>query len=140
MAAGSPQVVHVAVGVIIGEQGQIFIAKRPDHVHQGGLWEFPGGKLDGGETVQQALTRELFEELGIHAEDFSPLLEVRHDYPDKSVLLDVWMVTEFSGTAHGKEGQVVAWVPVAELQDYTFPQANLAIIEAIQNRYLIPSS
>lgn len=136
MTSVDTKVVHVAAGVIIDGDGKILIAKRPEHVHQGGLWEFPGGKVDEGETVEQALRRELFEELGITLTGYQPLLEIRHDYPNKSVLLDVWLVTGFSGLAHGKEEQKIAWVTKSELSQYAFPQANIAIIEAVQSTNL----
>ena len=139
MPLASAKVLHVAAGVIVDCVGKILIAKRPDHVHQGGLWEFPGGKLDQGETVQQALCRELSEELDIVPTEYSPLIEIRHDYPDKSVLLDVWVVTKFTGEACGKEGQKVAWVTKEELNQYDFPKANLAIIDAIQRACLASS-
>lgn len=131
MSIADRKAIHVAAGVIVDRSGRVLIAKRPDHVHQGGLWEFPGGKLDVGETVQQALCRELSEELGITPLEYRPLLEIRHDYPDKSVLLDVWIVTEFSGNPHGREGQAVEWVKKAQLSQYDFPKANIAILDAI---------
>jgi len=123
-------VVHVVAAVISNANGDVLIAKRPDDKHQGGLWEFPGGKLEPNETREQALSRELKEELGITVESCTPLIKIRHDYSDKSVLLDVWSVDAFSGEAHGKEGQVVAWVPLVELGHYEFPAANKPIIAA----------
>lgn len=126
------KVVHVAAGVIRNSSGQILIAKRPDDTHQGGLWEFPGGKLEPGESVQSALIRELQEELGINSTELSPLIQIRHDYPDKSVLLDVWNVTAFDGDAQGREGQPVKWVAPRELDDYQFPAANTPIVMAAQ--------
>jgi len=97
----------------------------------GGLWEFPGGKLDGDETVQTALVRELQEELGITPMAFESITQIRHDYPDKQVLLDVWRVTQFSGSPEGKEGQEIRWVPLTELDQYQFPAANEAIVQAL---------
>ncbi len=126
------RVVRVAVGVIQDPEGQILIARRPDHVHQGGLWEFPGGKVDEGETLADALSRELYEELAIQVHASEPLIEIRHDYPDKSVLLQVCRVTRFSGTPKGNEGQPVRWVAPDALPDYTFPEANRPIIHAIR--------
>lgn len=126
------KVVHVAAGVIRNSRGQILIAKRPDDTHQGGLWEFPGGKLEPGESVQSALIRELQEELGINSTELSPLIQIRHDYPDKSVLLDVWNVTAFDGDAHGREGQPVKWVEATALSKYQFPAANVPIVTAAQ--------
>ena len=127
----SKKTVHVAVGVIVNEQQQILIALRPEHTHQGGLWEFPGGKVETGETVQQALARELEEELGIKASGFQTLTEIHHDYGDKAVFLDVWWVNQFSGEAEGKEGQPLEWVGAADLSDYKFPEANDEIVDII---------
>ena len=123
--------VHVAVGVIVNADNHILIALRPTHVHQGGLWEFPGGKVEADETVQQALARELREELGVESTEFRPLVEIRHDYEDKSVFLDVWWVDSFEGQATGLEGQEVRWVSADQLGSYAFPAANKPIVEAI---------
>jgi 8-oxo-dGTP diphosphatase len=139
------RVVHVAVGVIVGrhgasiekhgvsaeEQGAILIAKRPDKTHQGGLWEFPGGKVEDGETLFDALKRELQEELAIEVVATEPLIKIRHDYGDKVVLLDVHKVTAFSGQAQGNEGQPIEWVAPSSLHLYDFPAANRSIVTAI---------
>ncbi|MDQ2075097.1 Nudix family hydrolase [Marinimicrobium sp. ABcell2] len=124
-------VVHVAVGVLEDELGRVLIARRPDHVHQGGLWEFPGGKVDPGETLDLALRRELWEELGIQVQATEPLIQIRHHYPDKSVLLDVHKITRFEGEPHGNEGQPVQWVKPHRLREYRFPAANVPIISAL---------
>lgn len=131
--------IHVAAAVIRGADGRILIAKRPEDKHQGGLWEFPGGKVEAAEAVEAALARELEEELGIRPTVARPLIQVRHDYPDKQVLLDVWEVSAFSGEPHGAEGQPLAWVSSAELAGYRFPAANRPIVAAAQlpDRYLI---
>lgn len=123
--------IHVAAGAIFDDQRRVLISQRPVQVHQGGLWEFPGGKLKSGETAEHALSRELHEELGISVQTARPLIRIRHDYPDKAVLLDVWRVDAFAGTAAGCEGQAIAWVTVADLGDYSFPAANDPIIKAI---------
>ena len=123
--------VHVAVGVIVDAAGNILITRRAPDSHQGGLWEFPGGKVEEGESLQAALSRELREELGIEIGPGSPLLEVQHDYGDKAVLLDVHVIRAFSGEAIGLEGQPLAWVPVTELAHYAFPAANVPIVEAV---------
>jgi 8-oxo-dGTP diphosphatase len=128
--------VHVAVGVIVDEAGRILITRRAASTHQGGLWEFPGGKVEPGESVQEALARELYEELGIRIGPAAiPLLEIQHSYADKAVLLDVWVVSEFSGCAQGREGQPLAWVVPSEFDSYDFPAANVSIIEAVKKRY-----
>lgn len=131
--------IHVAAAVIYDAAGRILLARRPEDKHQGGLWEFPGGKVEEGEPVEAALARELEEELGIRVEQARPLIQVSHDYPDKRVLLDVWEVTAFSGEAHGAEGQPLAWVTPRELGNYEFPAANRPIVRAAQlpRQYLI---
>lgn len=131
--------VHVAAAVIRGTDGRVLIARRPDDKHQGGLWEFPGGKVEEGESVETALARELEEELGIRVTSSRPLIQVRHDYPDKRVLLDVREVSAFEGEPHGAEGQPLAWVAPKQLPDYEFPAANLPIVAAVRlpERYLI---
>lgn len=133
------KLIHVAVGVILGADGKILIAKRPQAAHQGGLWEFPGGKVDAGESVHQALLRELQEELAIVVTASEPLIQIRHHYSDKSVLLDVHKVTQFEGEPQGAEGQPICWVAPDELNNFEFPAANKPIINAITlpGQYLI---
>ena len=121
---------HVAVGVIKDCEGNILISLRHDDAHQGGLWEFPGGKVEAGETVEQALTRELKEELGISVLESAPLIKVEHQYADLKVLLDVWLVTLFSGRPVGREGQEIKWLSPEKLADYSFPEANAPIVVA----------
>ncbi len=121
---------HVAVGVIKNDQGHVLISLRHNSAHQGGLWEFPGGKVESGESTEQALKRELKEELGISAHILSPLIKTRHQYSDLNVLLDVWTVSRFSGSPTGLEGQRINWVCTEQLTDYNFPAANLPIITA----------
>ena len=125
-------VVHVAVGVVINRQKQILIARRNDQQHQGGLWEFPGGKVMADESVRDALAREFREEVNIAVRECGALLKIDHDYGDKRVLLDVWLISVFAGEAQGCEGQPVRWVSVADIDDYDFPAANAPILEAIK--------
>ncbi|MDP2506313.1 8-oxo-dGTP diphosphatase MutT [Oceanobacter sp. 3_MG-2023] len=142
MAIGAdtqPLQLAVAVAVICNPQQQILIAKRPDNKHQGGYWEFPGGKIEAGETTTAALIRELDEELGLQLEPacLSALIEVCFDYPDKSVRLDVYWVAVTAAEAlqaHGAEGQPITWVTARELLDYNFPAANQPILEATLHR------
>lgn len=130
---------HVAVGVIRDGNGNILLTQRAKHAHQGGLWEFPGGKLETDETVTQALTRELREEVGITVRTAKPLIKIHHRYPDLQVLLDVWQVFEFAGPATAREGQAMRWVAPQRLNDYAFPAANAPIITAsrLPDRYAI---
>ena len=133
MSASAPaSVVHVAVGIIVDPAGAVLIARRPEQAHQGGLWEFPGGKVEAGEAVMAALRRELGEELGIELRAAEPLLEVRHAYPDKTVLLDVWRVTAYAGEPHGREGQPLAWRRPADMVDSAFPAADAPIIARLR--------
>jgi len=123
--------IHVAAAAII-QNGRVLIARRPDDVHEGGKWEFPGGKLEANESVTEGLVRELNEELGINATGFRPLIKIRHQYPEKNILLDVWLVDEFEGEVSGKEGQAIAWVLQETLDQYEFPAANLPILSALE--------
>ncbi|MGF1642623.1 MAG: Nudix family hydrolase [Thiotrichales bacterium] len=127
----SASCLHVAVGAIVDHR-RVLISRRAAHLHQGGLWEFPGGKLEAGETVLDALTRELNEELGITLTDARPLIRVRHSYPEHEVLLDVWKVVGFTGTPVHCELQPLSWVDRSTLRDYAFPPANLPIISALE--------
>jgi len=131
--------IHVAVAVIQDDQGRVLLSRRPEGVHQGGLWEFPGGKLEEGEDLAQGLIREIREELGLRVISYRPLISVVHHYPDKSVKLDVHRVTDFVGTPHGREGQPLAWVAPDALTDYPMPAADGPIINAVRlpDTYLI---
>lgn len=124
--------VHVAVAVIVNSENEVLIALRHKDQHQGGLWEFPGGKVESQEPVYDALSREIKEELGLHILQANPLIEVTHDYGDKSVLLDVWSVTEYLGRPKGCEGQSLRWCAIDALQTEEFPAANKPIIAALQ--------
>jgi 8-oxo-dGTP diphosphatase len=123
-------VVQVAVGVVRNGRGEILIARRHDHLHQGGLWEFPGGKVEPLETVEAALRRELCEELAITVQQATPLIKIHHHYGDKRVLLDVWRVDAYLGDPQGQENQPILWVSPAELNLFDFPAANRPIVAA----------
>jgi 8-oxo-dGTP diphosphatase len=121
---------QVAVGVIKNRFGQILISLRGSSLHQGGLWEFPGGKIEASETVEQALARELKEELDLTVRSATPLITINHQYPDLAVQLHVFTVGSFDGEVKGCEGQPVLWVNPDDLVNYTFPAANQPIITA----------
>lgn len=124
--------IHVAVAVIFNSQQEVLIALRQAHQHLGGLWEFPGGKVEAGEASSEALKREVKEELGLVIVNALALIKVSHDYIDKSVLLDVWYVTEYTGEAYGVEGQTLRWCAIGDLEAVDFPIANKTIINAIK--------
>lgn len=125
--------VHVAVAVVIRDD-RVLIARRPDHVHQGGLLEFPGGKVEPGESVQAALVREIAEETGLRVPvaSLEPVIGIRHDYGDKRVFLDVWETRAAEGEPVGLEGQPVEWFGADCLRDEDFPAANRPIIRALR--------
>lgn len=129
---------HV-VAAVVEREGRVLIARRSPDRHQGGLWEFPGGKVEPGETARVALGRELYEEVGIAVRSARPLIQVYHRYPDKDVFLDVWRVDEFTGEPHGREGQPVRWVAPHQLSGFEFPAANRPIVSAarLPDCYLI---
>ena len=124
--------VLVSAVALIDRDGRVLLAQRPAGKSMAGLWEFPGGKVGFGETVQQALKRELQEEVNISIRECAGLLKISHDYGDKQVLLDVCYVNVFSGTAIGREGQPVKWIDVNDLDKHEFPAANQAILSAVK--------
>ncbi|MFC0117823.1 8-oxo-dGTP diphosphatase MutT [Pseudoalteromonas xiamenensis] len=126
----SKKQVNVAVGVV-EHHNQILICKRSAEQHQGGLWEFPGGKIEQDESVFDALKRELKEEVDITIQSATPLITIDHDYGDKCVSLKVLLVQDFIGEAKGLEGQPLCWVDKQQLSTYEFPEANKQIIAAI---------
>lgn len=131
--------VHVAAAVIRDDYGRVLLTRRGEDTHQGGLWEFPGGKLEIGESVAQGLRRELHEELGIELQQHRPLIKNLHHYADKSVLLDVHLVTDYQGVPQGLEGQPLEWVQPSRLSEFPMPEADLPIITAVNlpDSYLI---
>jgi len=135
----SDQPLQVAVGVIKNSDGKVLISLRDPSLHQGGLWEFPGGKIEASETAEQALARELKEELGIEVTAATPLITIQHQYPDLTVQLNVFLVEHFSGVARSCEGQPFKWVSQDELANHAFPAANQPIIIAarLPDRYAI---
>ncbi len=132
----------MAAGVLRNARGEILVARRFDHAHQGGLWEFPGGKLEPGEDARAGLARELDEELGISLESARPLIRVRHDYPDRGVLLDVWRVTGWRGRVQGREGQALRWLGADALAGLPMPAADVPVVKALRlpDCYLVTPS
>lgn len=131
------QRLQVAVAIIFNSEQQVLIARRHAHQHQGDRWEFPGGKREANETRFEALQREIEEEVGLLVHQAEPMMQIVHNYAELEVELDVWMVSEFSGEASGKEGQPLEWCGLAELNDKEFPAANIEIIERLTSLYAI---
>ncbi len=132
------KIVHVAVGVIINQNNQVLISKRSAEQHQGNRWEFPGGKVEDAETSQEALRRELKEELGIDIQSALLMTDIIHEYTDtnnpKKVILDVYEVSKWLGEATGKEGQAIRWVEFSALNQFEFPDANDEILTLLSRQ------
>jgi 8-oxo-dGTP diphosphatase len=128
-------VIAVAAGVLMDAEGRVYITRRGAHQHQGGLWEFPGGKLEVDETARRALDRELFEELAIRVIDAQSYIQVDHDYGDVQIVLHVFTVSDYAGTPCGAEGQEGRWVALESLtavgSSYAFPVANQPILDKL---------
>ncbi|VAW55463.1 hypothetical protein MNBD_GAMMA05-2491 [hydrothermal vent metagenome] len=133
------KITQVAVAVIVNQKQQVCISLRHKDAHQGSLWEFPGGKIEHDETVEQALVREIKEELNLEILKSRPLISITHEYTDKKVCLHVNKIVSYRGEAVGMEGQIVKWISFAELSEYDFPKANIPIIKSLQlsDKYLI---
>lgn len=119
--------IRVAAGIILRDD-KVFIALRKSNQHQGGLWEFPGGKCESSESTSITLLRELKEECGITITDHILFKKISHDYGDKQVELSFYKVTGFDGDPIGREGQEVRWVAISDLSSYDFPDANKPIV------------
>lgn len=128
------KVVHVAAGIIVRDQ-QVFISKRSSEQHQGDKWEFPGGKVESGESVLEALTRELKEEVNLDIVNAQAFHQLEFDYGDKIVQLDFYLVDDFTGVGKGLEGQQTAWVNINTLAEYKFPAANQVIVEMLMTQF-----
>lgn len=124
------KVIRVAAA-IIEREGLFLLSKRPEHLHQGGKWEFPGGKIEQDETVEQAMVRELQEELDITATEQREFDSLTFDYPEKTVQLFFQWVSHFEGTPKGVEGQEVKWFSKTELLGLPFPDANVSVLQKI---------
>ena len=123
-----------AVGIVIGADQKILIAQRPSSTTFSGFWEFPGGKIEEGETAAEALVRELQEEINITPTTFSFLTQIEHVSSEKIIVLDAFIITDFIGMPQGLEGQPIVWVDAQELDDYTFLTANKQLIDILKRR------
>jgi 8-oxo-dGTP diphosphatase len=131
LTRGEEKIVHVVAGVIRDARGRILLARRTEGRDLSGLWEFPGGKVEPGETPEAALARELREELGIEAVAGAALIEVPQRYLHKRLHLDVREIASWSGAPKGLDGQALAWVPPRKLADYPMPPADRPVVAAL---------
>ena len=131
--------VHVVAAVLRDARGRVLLARRTAGRDLAGAWEFPGGKVEPGETALQALGRELDEELGIRVLAAQPLISVPQAYPTKRIVLDVYAVSAFEGTPRGRERQALAWAPQEKLAGYPMPPADRPVVAALlaPDRYLV---
>ncbi len=119
---------NIAVGIIRNAQNEIFITRRNADVHMGGKLEFPGGKVEQGESAEQALVRELREEVGITAKSFSLYQQIEHQFSDRLVAISFFLVSAWDGEPWGKEGQSGQWLACSQLDAAQFPPANEPVI------------
>jgi mutator protein MutT len=124
--------IHVVAAAVADAAGRILIAQRQPGKHLAGGWEFPGGKLEPGETRRMGLARELREELGIAIREPRPLLRVRHTYPYGEVLLDTWVVSRYDGEPRGVDGQALRWLDQDELASAPLLPADRPIVRALR--------
>ncbi|HFC29761.1 MAG TPA: (deoxy)nucleoside triphosphate pyrophosphohydrolase [Oceanospirillales bacterium] len=125
--------IHVLVLVLENHQGEILVSKRAKNKPQGDLWEFPGGKAEQGESRQQALKREIKEELNYHIKQAKPLICITHDYGKYQVKLDVWYSQDNNPKVKANENQPLKWVKKSQLEQLQMPQADAPIIKKLQN-------
>lgn len=139
MAVVASKRIHVVAGVLRDTHGRIFLAQRPPTGHLAGYWEFPGGKVELGESRRAALRRELSEEIGITAWMMRPLIRVIHAYEERTVDLDIWLIQGWSGIGIGREGQATKWIDSSELQQTSLPPADVPVVTALRlgTQYLI---
>ena len=126
-------VLHVAAGVLQNPAGEVLISERLSDGPFNGLWEFPGGKIDPGESPEHALQRELCEELGIEVTGSEPFMNLSHEYADRTVNLEFFLVTAWQGEPQGIEGQRIRWVKIEELDAEELLPADAPLVGALRN-------
>lgn len=129
--------IHVAAGALIDADGRVLLAQRPPGKHLALMWEFPGGKLEPGEDARQGLARELAEELGIAIGEATPLMQLPWEYDDKSLLLDVFIVSTWDGEPRSLEGQALRWVLPAEADPAELAPADRPVLAELARTVLV---
>ena len=133
---------HVVAGVLLDPAGRVLLAQRPPGKHLAGMWEFPGGKLEPGESAAAGLLRELREELDIRIEPASaqPLVQVPWNYGGRALLLDAWQVGAWHGTPRSMEGQALRWLPVREVEPGLLAPADREILRVVVSSRCAPEA
>jgi len=139
MPAEVKPVMHVMAAVMIDARGRVLLAQRPPGKHLAGMWEFPGGKLEPGETPMAALARELHEEIGVTLLHAEPLIRVPCHYPDRELVLDTWQTAHWEGEPQSLEGQALRWLPPEQVDPTMLARGDRAILQALRlpSRYAI---
>jgi 8-oxo-dGTP diphosphatase len=129
------KMILVSAVALIDRDGRVLIAQRPEGKSMAGLWEFPGGKIEGGETPEQALIRELYEELGIEtwSSCLAPLTFASHRYNEFHLLMPLFVCRKWDGIPKSKEGQNLKWVRVNKLKDFPMPAADIPLIAILRD-------
>ncbi len=130
----APRRERVAAGILLDAEGRVLITDRTGAVSMRDFWEFPGGKLMPGEAPEAALQRELSEELGISVESFEHFQSIAHEYPEKVVVIDFFLVSAWSGTPSGIEGQQLSWMSAGDLDPDVLLPADLPVVESLRER------
>ncbi|WP_417256335.1 8-oxo-dGTP diphosphatase MutT [Celeribacter halophilus] len=129
------KLVLVSAVALIDVEGRVLLAQRPEGKSMAGLWEFPGGKLEAGETPEAALVRELHEELGIETWDscLAPLTFASHSYDDFHLMMPLFACRKWNGVPVPREGQVLKWVKARDLREYPMPPADIPLIPILRD-------
>ncbi|BBQ85494.1 MULTISPECIES: 8-oxo-dGTP diphosphatase MutT [Enterobacteriaceae] len=125
------KILQISVGIIRNVSGEIYITQRAADAHMAHKWEFPGGKIESGESPQEAVIRELEEEVGIVVTSLQPFDKLEYQFPDRHITLWFWLVDSWEGAPWGKEGQPGRWVAQRDLVADEFPPANAPVIEKL---------
>lgn len=125
------KIIPVVIGLVFNEQQEILLSWRDAHKNQGNCWEFPGGKIETGESAYQAVCRELAEEIGITVQKARVLQSFSHQYDAYDVIIYPWRIEVYQGIPQGLEGQMILWTLLNNLTSLTFPAANYAIVDLL---------
>ena len=126
------RLLKVVAGILRRHDDHILITERIGDSPFAGLWEFPGGKIDRGESLDDALARELFEELGVSIRAYAHLMRLNHRYADRQVRIDFYIVSDWAGSPEGLDGQALRWVHAADLSAEELLPADAPVVRALQ--------